>query len=202
MTIAWVLPSIDAAFRRACVATMHPNIRRRTHIVDNTAINIGCAASWNKGAEYAAGIGADWLIIVSESIRFGVAGGTDFEAGLAGDWVFAECDHTCTPVIDTGAGFCTNGYGWHLAAFSTKLIATVGRFEERFVKPGYEDADYTYRMAKAGYTGYQHTHLTGIDAHLAACEHSTAAGFVTTPSWANASLYHRIHGGPPGHERW
>lgn len=204
MTARWVIPTVDGAYLAACTNSLHPGIRERLTVVDNTGPGrLSVAASWNAGIDDMAAAGGDWLVICSESMRFGPAGGTDLDArlnALTGGWVTAECDQTCTVVETTGAGFCRNGYGFHLIALSAQLIGSVGRFDERYTPAFWEDCDYLHRIDLSGIGGA--VHLTNVDAHLAACEHSVAAGFVTA-SWAdNAHVYISRWGGPPGEEQW
>lgn len=201
MTVQWCMPSIDPVFGRACRASMAPDIQDRLCVVDNSGgSNLGVSASWNQGIKRTLETGSDWLVIVSESIRFGPRGGHDFENGLTGEWVLAECDRTCQPVIETGAGFCQRGFGWHLAALSAGLIERVGYFDELFHPAWYEDADYTYRMTLTGTT--RGIVLDGIDAHLVACEHSRASGFVTEGYKTTRPLFAAKWGGLPGAERF
>lgn len=192
------MPSIDPVFGKACRASMAPDIQDRLHVVDNSGgSNLGVSASWNQGIDRALESGADWLVIVSESIRFGDRGGHDFENGLTGEWVLAACDQTCR-VDPTGAGFCQGGYGWHLTALSRALIERVGHFDEVYYPAWFEDADYSYRMILTGTT--HGVRLTGIDAHLVACEHSTAAGLVEGTFYTTRPFFDAKWGGPPGHE--
>lgn len=205
MTLAvWVLPSIDPAFRGECELTLDREIRRRLVVVDNHERNRGVAASWNIGIDAAVEVGADWLVILSESMRFGPTHGADFEAALAGAGgvVTAECDKTCEQVHHTGAGNCRNGYSWHLIALHMDLIRRVGRFDEIFWPAWWEDTDYRRRMTLAG-EPRDEIHLVGIDAHLAATEHSIQAGLVPQDGWAStAPLYQAKWGGGPGCEQY
>lgn len=202
MTVQWVMPSVDPEYRLGCLLSMTPDICARTLVVDNTETNLGVAASWNLGIDEAVTNGADWLVIVSESMRFGETGGADFEGQLTGSWATATCDRTCFWTLNTGAGFCRNGYGFHLFGLAMSTVEQVGRFDEIFYPAWWEDADYYRRMALAGMTGDTWTHLDHIDAHLAACEHSTATGLVEG-SWSDTRpAYIRKWGGEQGSERY
>jgi hypothetical protein len=203
VTAAWVIPSIDPAFGKACQESLSPEVRERLCVVDNTEHNHGVAASWNIGIRHAAAIGADWLVICSESMRFGPAGGKDFEAGLAGlaGLVMGRCDQTCTQVIDTGQGFCQNGYGWHLIGLHMGTVERVGLFDEIFYPAWWEDADYKRRMHLAKIL--EDEPVDGVDAHLAACEHTLASGALGGVGWwTTMSRYELKWGGLAGEERW
>ena len=195
--IVWVLPSVDPEFRRACLAGLAPDVHERTLVLDNArpSHNRGVAASWNLGVDRARNERADWLVICSESMRFGTAGGTDFEAQLAGPITWGACDQTCHLVVHTGEGFCRNGYGWHLVAIATETLDRVGRFDEHFYPAWWEDSDWIRRAGLAG-IGPGRT-ANDVDAHLAACEHSTATGLVTG-TWADTlPVYEKKWGAPP-----
>lgn len=204
MSIQWLLPSIDPEFRQACIEGMSPGVRQRTLLLDNSVHNRGCAVSWNIGRDRALSIGADWLIILSESMRFGDAGGEDFEAELDADegsaMILGACDSTCTEVVNTGQGFCRRGYGWHMAAIARKTLELVGRWDEIFWPIYFEDTDYQRRMNIAKCD--QGKMVTGIDAHLAACEHTVAAGFIKSGWPTTLPLYEAKWGGRPGDERF
>lgn len=202
--IQWVLPSLDADYRRECVAGMSPAVRERTLQIDNRVVNRGCAASWNLGRKRALNESADWLVILSESMRFGDAGGQDFEEELYAHeglpMVLGACDGTCTEVYETGQGFCRRGYGWHMAAISRETLQTVGAWDEIFYPIYFEDTDYQRRMQLAGTPGGMI--VPGIDAHLAACEHSVTAGFIAA-GWAiTLPFYEAKWGGRPGEETY
>lgn len=184
--IQWVLPSVDVEWREACVATLHPSIRERLLIVDNTVTNLGVAASWNRGVGAAVAAGAEWLVLLSESMRFGVAGGTDFEARLDGQ-------------------YCDSLWGWHLIGFRMTTLERVGRFDEAFFAYC-EDTDYLYRLHLAGMASPRENdrpgrvQLTGIDAHDGGTEHSIRAGLVTVNLSQMAAIYRRKFGGDQSHE--
>ena len=191
------MPSIDPAYGEACTATMSPMLRKL--VVDNTTVNKGVAASWNLGIDAAEQAGADWLVICSESMRFGRAGGEDFEARLGRGVTWGYCDRTCTE-DGIGAGYCRDGYGWHLVGIEMAAIRRVGRFDERFYPAWWEDTDWTRRAELVGGVGGQKTY--GIDAHLAAVEHTLAAGLVTGGWGDTMHVYVEKWGGQPGDEKW
>ena len=200
--IQWVLPSIDPEYREACLATLHPSVRERCLVLDNSRTNRGVARSWNLGRDRALNENADWLVLVSESMRFGASGGADWEATLRGaDGAVVEgvCDGSCVEVYETGEGFCRRGYGWHLIAISTATLWLVGRFDEVFWPAWCEDSDFRWRLHLAGLSI---RHVDSIDAHLAACEHSLAAGLVAVTWDDHFRLYEAKWGGRPGAEKF
>ena len=159
----WVIPSVDPGYREACLATLKPAIRDRTVIVDNTTVNRGVAASWNLGIDAAKDASASWLVICSESMRFGSNGGTDWEAQLQGDWTDSL-------------------FGWHLVAFRAETLERTGRFDENFWPAYLEDTDYLVRLHLAGYASPRENnrrhYWADIDAHHMGTEHSIREGFV------------------------
>ena len=82
MSYLVVLPSIDAEYRDACLAGLAPEVLKHVIVVDNRFTNRGVATSWNRGARHVLQHGIDWLVILSESTRFGPRGGRDFVAAL------------------------------------------------------------------------------------------------------------------------
>lgn len=153
--IVWVLPSIDPEWRHACLGTLAPEIAERTLTVDNTVRNRGVAGSWNLGRARAINARADWLVLLSESMRFGDPGGRDWETTLR------EAD----PVYDWVDGL----FGWHLIGFRRTLLERVGAFDENFYPAYSEDSDYLIRMHLAGYASPRENNrprlqVTGIDA--------------------------------------
>ncbi len=201
MTALWVMPSIDRAFGDACAAGLAGRALER---VDNWPPNRnrGVAASWNLGADRVLAGAADWLVIVSESVRFGPARGLDVEGALEGQLAYFECDRSCTEVADTGAGFCRRGFGWHLIGIHCSLLRKVGRFDEAFWPAWWEENDWMRRLELAGGLDLPLAPRRLADAHLAACEHSTAAGLVGGGWHTTLPLYLAKWGGQPGEERF
>ena len=205
----YVLPSIDPAFRDQCLATLHP--RAQVCVVENYGINRGVAASWNKGITAAATVRAIWLVLLSESVRFGASGGLDLEERLAQEeratWVVTSCDHSCPeppwdskdPAINNGAGFCRQGFGWHLQPLRMDAVMRVGQFDEHFWPAWYEDLDYWRRMGLAGVRAACNL-VERLDAHLVACEHSVAAGLVAGDNSASRARFLAKWGNPDGGE--
>lgn len=186
--VRWIIPSIDPVWRDECWATLHPDIRKRTTIIDNGAHNCGVATSWNLGAVQAEKEGARWMVICSETMRFGAPGGTDFEDRLVGPW--ADC-----------------GHNWHLIAFSVETLMEVGPFDEAFWPIYFEDADYERRLTLAGMPsprGEQRSvpPMVGVDAHAEASGHSLTAGLVSVNMGIQAARYATKWGGPKGSEKY
>ncbi|MGH9093847.1 MAG: glycosyltransferase family 2 protein [Acidimicrobiales bacterium] len=188
----WVLPSLDPEWRRACLASMADPIHVRTLVVDNSRTNRGVAASWNLGAGTMRAQGHEWLVIVSEAIRFGLAGGLDLEAALDDDPGY--------PWVDAL-------FGWHLIAFRASTIEAVGRFDEVFWPAYMEDTDYLYRMGLAGIASPRENdrprrQLTHIDAVDAGTEHGLRTGRVRVDFGEQARRYRQKWGGDQGHETY
>ena len=93
-------------------------------LVDNTENNIGIMASHNLGVEFLREKNADWLIVMSASVRFGEQGGLDFIEAIE--------DNQSALMIHGGGSWNNNGkevksiaLGWHLTAFNKKVFDRV-----------------------------------------------------------------------------
>ena len=184
----WVLPSIDRAWREACLSSLAPHLRERVLVVDNSVMNRGVATSWNLGIDRMLSEGHEWLILLSESMRFGAKGGTDFVDQLSGAW-------------------CDSLWGWHLIAFHRTTIETVGRFDPGFHPAYFEDTDYLYRMGLAGLpspreNGRRGPLLIDVDAGDMGTEHGIRSGLVRIDLTKCAAYYERKWGGPQGEEKY
>lgn len=134
MTYQIILPSIYPPYTDACLATMHPDLVANTLVWDNTKINIGVSAAWNKGIDRMKERNADWLIILSATMRFGKEGGMDLIRQLeTTDLLVAEPEM---------------GHMWHLMSLSKQVVDRVGTFDENFFAY-YEDTDYAQRIRYA-----------------------------------------------------
>ena len=186
MTAVWVLPSIDISYRRQCVQTMHRSVRDRLVVVDNCRINSGVAASWNLGVDAAEAEGADWLVLLSESVRLGPSGGRDFEDQLGDDdWVDSRL-------------------GWHMVAFSRTTLRQTGRFDENFHPAYLEDSDYLVRLHLAGFASPRINRMSHkwveTDAHDMGTEHSLRLGLVQVNFAPLVSYFESKWGAPhPGY---
>ncbi len=130
-----VIPSVKPSWSRQAISTLKGDggVKFEYLVVDNTKFNYGVSGSWNLGADRVIKEKLDWLIICSESMRFGPNGAADIQRHLT------EASEN-TMVVEAD-----NGIGWHLIAFRRQLIETVGYFEELFFPAYFEDNDYSYR---------------------------------------------------------
>lgn len=183
----WVLPSLDPEYRAQCLATLKvPHLL----VVNNAAPNrnTGVTAAWNLGINAARGIGARWVVFLSESMRFGDHGGLDFEDGLAGV-------------------LCDGLFGWHMVGVRLDVIDRVGLFDPN-LESYLGETDYLVRLHWAGYPSPRENNLPGrvqrsdIDAWHTGTEHSIIAG-LATPDLGAAHLYFSNKWGcPEPHPRW
>lgn len=128
-----VLPYVYEPYKEECLKTCK---FEDILLVDNTHENRGIMQSHNMGIDKMHEDDSDWLICMSAAVRFGVFGGLDFIEELKN----RPDDH----VVEA-----TNVNGWHLIAFSRKVIDTVGRWDENFTPYGYDDLDYSWRIRLA-----------------------------------------------------
>lgn len=161
MSDSWliVIPSINPAAASACYDSLPDDADGRWMelIVDNTVTNHGVAGAWNLGIDQMFRSKFDWLVICSESVRFGVGGAKDIQCAL----------DAATP--GTMAVEADEGLGWHLIAFRKEVFEKVGYFDELFWPAYYEDNDFSYRYQLAFKTteeGYPLWPKVHIDATL------------------------------------
>lgn len=128
-----VLPYIYDPYKDSFLKTCKFN---NLLLIDNTKENRGVMVSHNLGIEKMYKEDSDWLIIISAAIRFGEPGGLDFIEELE-----KKSDHL---VIEAAGVF-----GWHLIAFSRKVIDTIGYWDENFTPYGFDDLDYSWRIKLA-----------------------------------------------------
>ena len=184
----WVLPSVDPAYRDACLASMSADVRRRTLVIDNTeGHNRGVAASWNAGIDRMTETGADWLVVAGESMRFGPDGGTDLEVQLRPD------DHWTDTL-----------FGWHYVAFHRATLERVGRFDENFWPAYFEDSDFLVRLHLAGLPSPRLNQLphrwVNTGAHDLGTEHSIREGLVDVDFTALVNYWRlKWRAEPPDH---
>jgi len=136
-TINYVVcvPYNDKAWLDACLTTCKiPS--ENIFPVDNTDQNKGVAASWNMGIDLMKKRDADWLILLSSSVRFGEPGGMDFINGLDG-------------LVGRLERRVESGLSYHLIAFHEGIFDTVGRFDENFYPCQWEDYDFNIRIERA-----------------------------------------------------
>lgn len=186
--LAVVLPSIYPLWTERCVASMGNVLRNNLTVVDNTVTNLGVAASWNLGIDAIGQRRADWLVLVSASIRFGAPGGDDFLDALDAD--------TTSPAVE--ALFM----GWHLIAFRADTIERVGRFDEVFHPAYYEDIDYGRRAALAFNFSPPYWCKVECDVAHAGHAHGATLGGVDVQPIKQERAYRRKWGGPKGSETY
>jgi hypothetical protein len=190
VTFLAVLPSIWPPYSSACLDGMAPEFRRHVLVVDNTTHNRGVAASWNVGARVVLEDRLDWLVVVSAATRFGSEGGRDFLKVL---------DVSDGWVVESGAPV-----GWHLLAWSRRILERVGLFDENY-HPAYgEDADVSRRVHVAQAEDGEPTawECHDGDVWIASRGHGTELAGVE-PNIARSIRYHeRKWGGWSGHERF
>ncbi len=160
MTYVAVVPSIYRPYTDECLATCR---LEDVLVVDNTVHNKGVAASWNDGIDHMRARDADWLIVMSASMRFGPPGGLDFVEHLEAN-----------PEAHAIAATDVKG-GWHFIAFSRLALDTCGRFDQNFYPAYYEDIDYGTRLR----FGLEFNHpKVEIEAYCKSVGHGTRLGKV------------------------
>lgn len=150
-TFVAVLPAIIPDLARRCIQSMAPELRAHLLLVDNTETgeiadeqrdqvwcgmtsgqNAGVTGPWNLGLLLAIEHHAEWLVIISQSMHFGAAGGLDLLNACEGE------EH-----------LVHSQYGWHYLAIARKVWERVGAFDPVFPAYGNE-SDYLFRMGLAG----------------------------------------------------
>lgn len=137
MMCTTVIPSLNPGWGRECKDSFYCQDRSYITVIDNSENNLGVAASWNIGVDKVLAGKQDWLVVCSESIRFGPTGGTDLIQALS----------DASP--ETMAVEADEDLGWHLIAFRREVFEKVGYFDEMFYPAYYEDNDFSYRYQKA-----------------------------------------------------
>lgn len=187
MTYQIVLPSIYAPFTRACLGTLHPELKDNILVIDNTVNNIGVAASWNKGIERMKERNTDWIIFLSATMRFGQPGGIDLIEQLkTTELMVAEPEM---------------GHQWHLMSIRREVIERVGLFDENFYPAYYEDSDYGQRIRYA----FDHTFKWAkifIDVSSMGNAHGITHGKVRMSPDKNINYYIKKWGGLPGQQKY
>ena len=117
-------------------------------VIDNTnpETNIGIMKSHNLGVDYMFQTGADWLIVLSASVRFGDKGGLDFIEAL-------EQNPDC--LLVHGSGLWKSdpeqrvmALGWHCTAFHRSVFEAIGEWDTNFSNYSLDDVDMTMRIQK------------------------------------------------------
>lgn len=199
------LPSIYQPFTDDCVESMSPVLREHLHVIDNTAVNRGVAASWNDVARKVQDEGRDWLIVCSAATRFGAPGGEDFIAALE--------EHPDAWVVEPGMSAAGRlpVVGWHFIAWSrANVLDRVGLFDENFWPAYGEDMDMSRRILTAAalrssgacdVPGGFWAKVT-IDAEIVMAGHGTKVAKVQIDLAEIYAYYARKWGGPYGRELW
>jgi hypothetical protein len=181
-----VLPSVYPIWTERCLNGMCTELRANLLIVDNTIDNIGVAAAWNLGIDRMEETDAEWLVILSASMRFGVPGGKDFL-------------DACANSVDAVAIEAAHGIGWHMVAFPRTTIHTVGRFDTIF-PAYYEDIDYGRRVSLALLREPPYWSKVSVDVSMAGFAHGIDLGKVKIDNAYLEARYRDKHGGPKGGE--
>lgn len=160
---------------------------------------IGIMKAHNMGIDFMKEKEADWLIVMSASIRFGEQGGMDFIKLLE--------EHRDLHVINGAGRWNDNGLekmqalGWHLTAFKADIFHAIGRWDENFTPYGFDDVDLTLRMKK--YFGNQFKMDTfPVDMQHVSTSHSIQLAGVVAPSEPRIAYFVQKWGRHPGAWQW
>lgn len=209
-----VLPILDASYGQACLDTIVApdsafGLGETDHrlgsllVVDNTqeglpglpygcdvhrdpdGHNLGVARSWNRGVARMYELDADYVVLVSASMRFGPILHTTFVRQMETFWG--------TNVIEC------EGHSWHLIAIHRRVFDAVGRFDENFY-PAYEESiDFGYRMRLVGMEGTSWRNVWVNAMSAGAAWHTKV---VSCPNGPLRAYYERKWGGPKGAEKF
>ena len=132
-----IIPSINPEWSQECISSLKDEETSFEYIIiDNREKNYGVSGAWNIGVDKVLENNIDWLVICSESVRFGQNGAKDIQKHL----------DSASPDEMTIEG--DEGFGWHLMAIRRELLEIVGYFDEVFFPAYFEDNDYIYRVHK------------------------------------------------------
>lgn len=168
-------------------------------LIDNTVTNLGIMKSHNLGIDKMKEVGADWLIVMSATVRFGEPGGLDFI-----DIIEKHQDHH---VINGAGRWVDNGVekvqalGWHLTAFNKSVFETVGRWDVNFTPYGFDDTDLTLRMKK-GFKDKLKVDSFPCDFSHTSNSHSIQLAGVESPSTPRIAYFAEKWGRHPGAWEW
>jgi hypothetical protein len=180
-----ILPSVVPSFTDKCFASMAPELRENTMRIDNDgAVNLGVAASWNRGVAAAQARGDEWLVVCSAAVAFGEPGGLDFvEQLIAG-----------RDVVEAW------WLGWHLIAFRLTVFDRVGTFDENFWPAYWEDNDFGYRLTLSDVeTPWAKPR---VDANLSMFGHAVKLSDVVVDNDKLRAYYFRKWGGYTSEEKF
>ena len=175
------LPYVWQPYHDACVATMNPELKKNVMFIDNTQNNLGIMKSHNMGIDKMREIGADWLIVMSASMRFGEPGGLDF-IKIIEEHPDHQLIHGTGKWIDKGTGEeKVMALGWHLTAFRKDVFDYVGRWDENFTTYGFDDVDLYLRIKKFYGKDFKNNSYP-VDCSHASTSHSIELAGVISPS--------------------
>lgn len=185
-----VLPYSYGPYYDEFMKTWHRDDRAELLFLDNTGIdNLGVAESWNWGIDHMRKCQADWLIIISATMRFGKDGIKQmYEQIDKHDYAniihFAKSDvpeqnyaGADSPPYDSGVFY------WHLTAVNKRVFDKIGYFDPNFYPIYYEDTDFDIRFRKA-FDDPQRLILP-IDATSEGVGHAVKLGGVKAPAEPN-----------------
>lgn len=179
-----ILPSIYPPYTDACLATMHPDLVSNTLVWDNTKVNIGVAASWNKGIEKMKERNADWIIFLSASMRFNKGGLDLIEQLQTTELMVAEAE----------------GHQFHLMSIRGEVIEKAGTFDENFFAY-YEDTDYGQRIRNSFDHRFRWAKIK-VDCYCVGNAHGVNLAGVKIDVSKNEQYYIRKWGGLPGQQTY
>lgn len=177
-----VMPWMVREFRDECLA----NCKLDVFEVDNSEKNRGIMVSHNYGIDRMYHADADWLIIMSAAVRFGPSGGLDLIEAL---------EHLPDADVVNVVGL----FGWHMMAFSRRVIETCGRWDENFTPYGLDDNDYSIRIHKALPQAVWWG-LTGLEIADTMMAHSIKVGGLYAPYAPIHAYFVRKWGYDVGHQ--
>jgi len=190
-----VLPFVWQPYFDACWATMAPEIKAKTLVIDNTEHNIGIMKAHNHGLEFMKEQGADWLIVMSAALRFGSPGGLDFLQHIE--------DHPDHLIVNGSGRAVLDGIprimalGWHLSAFNKTVFEAVGNWDTNYTPYGFDDTDITVRLRKRFGLDYKNDTYS-CDLSHASVSHSIQIAGVESPSTPRMRYFERKWGKHPG----
>lgn len=202
MKYVGILPYAYRPYFDECWPTLHPDFRENVQPVDDSDPPgaIGIMKAHNMGIGLMKTMGANWLIVMSASIRFGEQGGLDFIKLLE--------EHQDLHVIN-GAGRVTFegeeeqviAMGYHLTAFKREVFDGIGRWDENFTPYGFDDIDLMLRMKK--YFGNQlRIDTFPVDMEHVSRSHSIQLAKVEAPSAPRIAYFVEKWGRHPGAWQW
>lgn len=201
MKYAAILPYAWPPYIAACRATMAQELQVNTLFIDDTSPpgSIGIMRAHNAGIDFMRARDADWLIVISASVRFGANGGLDFIELLE--------QHPELHVIN-GAGKAiidgveqTLAMGWHLTAFRRDIFDAIGRWDENFTPYGFDDVDMTLRMKKHFKQDFKMDTFV-VDMEHTTRSHSIELAGVQAPSAPRIAYFVEKWGRHPGAWQW